>query len=281
MTTADKSQDEKTALLNEQEGRQNTEEAKFPAFETDPRQTDAQEVIFPAVETTPTTEELESLFAEAGVPAAVPQEVSAAEKKEPAVKTEKPSGKRKWILLFGGLAIIAVGISIFFYLQSRPKPVPTPTSVDLPTQTSTTASDMPETAFMISPEKQQLIGVQYSTVEYQTMSKSLRAVGKVAYDETEMSRINPKIEGWIENVYVDFTGRASHCSASTVPNWCRRRKSICLPSRAEGSSERVLSLKQLTSLNRWCNQHEGGWSCGTSAKLRSVRSRDVERPRGR
>ena len=68
-------------------------------------------------------------------------------------------------------------------------------------------TEMPDTAFKISPEKQQLIGVQYSTVEYQTISKSLRAVGKVAFDETKMSRINPKIEGWIENVYVDFTGK--------------------------------------------------------------------------
>src|SRR6266498_2972257 len=66
---------------------------------------------------------------------------------------------------------------------------------------------MPETAFKIRAEKQQLIVVQYGTVEYQTISKSLRAVGKVAYDETKMSRINPKIEGWIENTYVDFTGK--------------------------------------------------------------------------
>src|SRR6266487_3552447 len=66
---------------------------------------------------------------------------------------------------------------------------------------------MPDTAFKISPEKQQLIGVQYGTVEYQVISKSLRAVGKVAFDETKITRINPKIEGWIENVYVDFTGK--------------------------------------------------------------------------
>jgi membrane fusion protein, copper/silver efflux system len=191
MTTADKSQDEKTALLDEPEKRET-----------------AREVIFPALETTPTREALESLFAEAEVPIAVPQEDAAAEKQEPGAKTNKPtSGKRKLILLLAGLVIIAVGISIYFYLQNKPKPIPTPKSVDLPMQTSTSTSDMAETAFKISPEKQQLIGVQYSTVEYQTISKSLRAVGKVAYDETKITHINPKIEGWIENVYVDFTGK--------------------------------------------------------------------------
>src|SRR5688500_17803821 len=92
-------------------------------------------------------------------------------------------------------------------MRNRPRPVPTPTSVDLPTYTTSTAGEMPPTAFRITPEKQQLIGVQYGTVEYQTISKSLRAVGRVAYDETKVTRINPKIEGWIETVYVDFTGK--------------------------------------------------------------------------
>ena len=191
MTTADKSQDEKLGLL---EAPQERETARDP--------------ILPAVETTSTMEEPDSLFVEPEGPVAVPLEGAAPEMKDAGAKTEKyTSGKRKWFLLLAALILVAFVISIFFYLQNRPKPVPTPTSVDLPTQTSTTTSDMPETAFAISPEKQQLIGVQYSTVEYQSISKSLRAVGKVAFDETKMSRVNPKIEGWIENVYVDFTGR--------------------------------------------------------------------------
>jgi Cu(I)/Ag(I) efflux system membrane fusion protein len=191
MTTADKSQDEKPASSDASEDRETR-----------------REPISPAVETTPTAKEPEVSVAEPGVPVAVSPEGAAPAEKDAGAKAEKPtSGRRKWILLLGVLVVVAAGISIFFYLQNRPKPIPTPTSVDFPTQTSTTTSDRPETAFKISPEKQQLIGVQYSTVEFQTISKSLRAVGKVAFDETRMSRINPKIEGWIENVYVDFTGK--------------------------------------------------------------------------
>ncbi|OGW12857.1 MAG: hypothetical protein A3G93_02570 [Nitrospinae bacterium RIFCSPLOWO2_12_FULL_45_22] len=59
----------------------------------------------------------------------------------------------------------------------------------------------------ISPQKQQLIGVQYGEVLYQPLSKTIRAVGKVAYDETKIARIHTKIEGWIERVYVDFIGK--------------------------------------------------------------------------
>lgn len=69
------------------------------------------------------------------------------------------------------------------------------------------ASNLPEGAFQISSEKQQLIGVTYGEVSYGQMSKTLRAVARLAYDETRIVRIHPKIEGWIEEVYVDFTGK--------------------------------------------------------------------------
>src|SRR5215831_9273540 len=69
------------------------------------------------------------------------------------------------------------------------------------------AADLPEGAFQISPEKQQLIGVQYGEVAYKPVFKTLRTVGRLTYDETKIVRIHTKVEGWIEKVYVDFTGK--------------------------------------------------------------------------
>ncbi len=166
----------------------------------------ADEVIFPAFDTAPTSAELAKLIRFDETP--TPTSEVMAEKKELESKIEEPvSIRKRWPLFAGVLVLVALGITAFIYLRNRPKPVPTPTSEDLPTYTTETDREMPQTAFRISPEKQQLIGVQYGTVEYQTISKSLRAVGKVAYDETKVTRINPKIEGWIETVYVDFTGK--------------------------------------------------------------------------
>ena len=68
-------------------------------------------------------------------------------------------------------------------------------------------ANLPEGAFQISPEKQQMIGVTYSEVTSSPVSKTLRAVARLAYDETKIVRIHTKTEGWIENVYVDFTGK--------------------------------------------------------------------------
>lgn len=50
------------------------------------------------------------------------------------------------------------------------------------------------------------IGVTFSTATVAPLSRSVRAVGTVGYDETRLVDVNPKIQGWIERLYVDFTG---------------------------------------------------------------------------
>ncbi|MBZ5617388.1 MAG: efflux RND transporter periplasmic adaptor subunit [Acidobacteriia bacterium] len=59
----------------------------------------------------------------------------------------------------------------------------------------------------ITPEKQQLIGVKYEQVETGGGSRTIRAVGKVAIDETRIGHVHTKVEGWIDKVFVDFTGK--------------------------------------------------------------------------
>jgi Cu(I)/Ag(I) efflux system membrane fusion protein len=59
----------------------------------------------------------------------------------------------------------------------------------------------------VSPEKQQLIGVKFGTVEMKPLEKVIRTVGRVDYDEKRIVTVSPKIGGWIEDLYVDFTGR--------------------------------------------------------------------------
>jgi len=59
----------------------------------------------------------------------------------------------------------------------------------------------------ISPEKQQLIGVKIGAVEMKPLEKVIRTVGRVDYDEKRIVIVSPKIGGWIEELFVDFTGR--------------------------------------------------------------------------
>ena len=62
-------------------------------------------------------------------------------------------------------------------------------------------------AVQVSPEKQQLIGVKIGVVESKPLEKVIRTVGKVDYDEKRIVTVSPKIGGWIEDLYIDFTGK--------------------------------------------------------------------------
>ncbi len=58
----------------------------------------------------------------------------------------------------------------------------------------------------IPVDKQQLIGVVFGRASYSQTQESVRAAGKVTLDERRVSRVNPKVSGWIEKVFADFTG---------------------------------------------------------------------------
>ena len=66
---------------------------------------------------------------------------------------------------------------------------------------------MPPGTVQVSPQKQQLIGVEYGTVQYASVSDSIRAAARVGLDETKIAKVQPKLTGWIDRVFVDFTGK--------------------------------------------------------------------------
>lgn len=64
-----------------------------------------------------------------------------------------------------------------------------------------------EGGITVDPAKQQLIGLRTAEATYQPLDKTIRTVGRVEYDERKLKQVNTKIEGWIERLYVDFTGK--------------------------------------------------------------------------
>ncbi|MGH9199770.1 MAG: FixH family protein [Vicinamibacterales bacterium] len=64
----------------------------------------------------------------------------------------------------------------------------------------------PRAEVSIDPRRQQLIGVRTVSVERRLLSKIVRTVGVVRYDETRLADVNLKLEGWIRDLYVDYTG---------------------------------------------------------------------------
>jgi Cu(I)/Ag(I) efflux system membrane fusion protein len=68
-----------------------------------------------------------------------------------------------------------------------------------------TAEEPPQVE--ISPEQQRLIGVRTAKVTQKLLQKVIRTVGRIEADERKLATVNTKIEGWIEKLYVDYTGR--------------------------------------------------------------------------
>ena len=62
----------------------------------------------------------------------------------------------------------------------------------------------------IDPVTVQNIGVKIEEVKRRPLTKTIRTVGKVTYDETKLYNVNTKIMGWVEKLYVDYTGKLVH-----------------------------------------------------------------------
>ena len=59
----------------------------------------------------------------------------------------------------------------------------------------------------IDPTTVQSIGVRTAPVTRQTLSRLVHAPGRIDYDETTMTRLHPRVDGWIEKLNVDATGQ--------------------------------------------------------------------------
>jgi Cu(I)/Ag(I) efflux system membrane fusion protein len=59
----------------------------------------------------------------------------------------------------------------------------------------------------IDPVVVQNIGVRTTKAKQAVISRTIRAVGRVDFDEERMTRLHPKVDGWIEELRVDKTGQ--------------------------------------------------------------------------
>jgi Cu(I)/Ag(I) efflux system membrane fusion protein len=59
----------------------------------------------------------------------------------------------------------------------------------------------------ISAEKQQRFGVKKVPVSHRAIGKTIRAVARVEWDEGKVVTVNSKVEGWIEKLNADYTGK--------------------------------------------------------------------------
>jgi membrane fusion protein, copper/silver efflux system len=79
---------------------------------------------------------------------------------------------------------------------------------DSPSVAQDTAADGREVVKIEVPiEKQRLMGIATSAAAVKPLKKTLRTVGRVEFDERKLTTVNIKVDGWVDTLYVNYTGQ--------------------------------------------------------------------------
>ena len=121
--------------------------------------------------------------------------------------------KKSYLFIIIGI-IMAAGISIYF-LKPGLRQMPNESSPTVKAgansgkaeESSQSDEEEEVPTIEIPVDKQRLIGVKTFEVAVRPLQHVIRTVGRIEYDEKRLSTVNTKIEGWIEKLYVDYTGK--------------------------------------------------------------------------
>lgn len=90
----------------------------------------------------------------------------------------------------------------------RDKPGKSPMGMDLiPVYEDTGTQDsMEKGAVKIAPHVINNLGVRTAPVEFKHLNSQIATVGYVQYDQNQLVHIHPRVEGWVEKLYIKATG---------------------------------------------------------------------------
>jgi RND family efflux transporter MFP subunit len=115
----------------------------------------------------------------------------------PAVTSDKPATCPEC-----GMKLVETGA------RSRKSEVSTPTQPTDPHAAAPAAGIPGNATVEITSEGIRLAGVQTAPAVTGRLARSVRAVGTVTADETRIRHVHTKIPGWVEKLFVNFTGQA-------------------------------------------------------------------------
>lgn len=73
-------------------------------------------------------------------------------------------------------------------------------------QTNATLTAVGDSMLELSDHARAMASVETIPVERRSLSQEIRAVGKVQYNETGLANITTRVEGYVERLFVDYTG---------------------------------------------------------------------------
>jgi RND family efflux transporter MFP subunit len=114
-----------------------------------------------------------------------------------------------------GLLVIIVGVFTVGYWRGQSNQPADHSPASSSQQSTETKSgsgameghEMSSGSVNVSPEKQQLVGIRTAVAEIRPLVKKIRTVGIVTYDETKVAQVFSKVDGWVEKLFVNYTGK--------------------------------------------------------------------------
>jgi membrane fusion protein, copper/silver efflux system len=117
------------------------------------------------------------------------------------IMTAHPAGKSMRRTIYIALPIIA---AIGAYFATRQKSETAQVNAGETSQQATVDTTKP---VMLSAADARRIGVTFAPAAFGDLTREIRVVGQITFDETRVKAISPKIDGWVEQLYINFTGQ--------------------------------------------------------------------------
>lgn len=112
------------------------------------------------------------------------------------------SAPKRRLMLFAGIGALAMLIAAVHFASGDPTG---------PAAAGHNHAPAPETdsarPVALSVEAQQRIGITFSRVERGPLDRLVRTVAQVTYDETRVTRVVPRVDGYVERLFVGYTGQ--------------------------------------------------------------------------
>ncbi len=124
----------------------------------------------------------------------------------------------------------------------RDKPGKSPMGMDLVPVYEDEAGAKQEGVIAVDPRVIQSMGVRTAKAEVKDLSRTIRAVGQVTYDERRLTVVNTKLSGWVERLYVKATGDPIRKGQNLL--------SLYSPDLVTTQEEFLLALKNLQAMEK-------------------------------
>lgn len=144
---------------------------------------------------------------------------------------------------------------------------PTPAKDDMnmdyiPVYAGDAATDDPAGTVNINAAVSQNIGVRTAAAQQKTLTRNIRSIGRVDFDEKRVTRLHPKVNGWIKKLFIDSTGAPVEKNDMLL--------SIYSPQLVSSQQEYLLALKNAEILkdSAFPDIREGALSLASSSRER-------------